>query len=220
MSNSFNLKLKFDSHHADWWLNDLQRRQLPYATSRALNDVALLAQISVRASLPNKFTVRGKWVPKGIQVILSNKSQWPDMKAYIGSRDSFMALQEDGGTKKGSKSQAIPTGIRTPSTKITSPKLWPKALLETSTQAKGQLRRRKKGSSKRTAFVTTLKNGKHAIAVRTSANRYPIKILYVFEKEVRIKKRFGLFETVQRSANRNMQPRFIYWFAQAIRTAR
>jgi hypothetical protein len=47
-------------------LSDLERRQVPYATARALTSVAYTARDEVRKELPGRFAIRRPWVARGI----------------------------------------------------------------------------------------------------------------------------------------------------------
>ena len=82
-------------------LDYMQRKQLPFATSRALNKVAVAAQESIVRSIPHIFNNRKKWwgknKPTGIKVKFSNKYE---LVAAVYTKAYFANLQEDGGIKR------------------------------------------------------------------------------------------------------------------------
>lgn len=94
------------------WLTDVQKQQVPYATSRALNDTAVDGQNSVQKFITGVFQNRKKWwlkqQPTGIKVKFSNKR---DLHARVHTSAYFLPLQKKGGTKrpKTAKNLAIPT---------------------------------------------------------------------------------------------------------------
>lgn len=91
-------------------LDDISKRQVPYASSRAINEVLLFAQNQVRRELPEHFKIRSEWVSKGIRVKFSDKRTLTGM---IFTKDPFMGLQETGGEKpRKGKEQAVPFSIR------------------------------------------------------------------------------------------------------------
>lgn len=99
------LDLTGDVVRATHWLSEAARRRIPEAAARALTGVAYDARDAVRADLPGRFTIRRPWVSRGIGVVPARSTT---LQAIIYSRDEFMRLQEEGGSKP-SKS-AIPLG--------------------------------------------------------------------------------------------------------------
>jgi hypothetical protein len=99
------LDLTGDIHRANTWLSQAARRHIPQAAARALTGVAYDARDAVRADLPGRFTIRRPWVSRGIGVQPARSGA---LQALVYSRDEFMRLQEEGGSKAGTS--AIPLG--------------------------------------------------------------------------------------------------------------
>lgn len=96
-------------------LNIFQRQQIPFATSRALNDTAVKAQDLLVKGVQIRFNNRKRWWIKGnrrtgIRVDFSSKKRLP-MVASVYTNAYFAELQEEGGTKApvSGKVLAIPT---------------------------------------------------------------------------------------------------------------
>lgn len=79
-------------------LDDLARKQLPFATALALTWTAGDVRDRLRANLSDHFTVRSTWVEKSIQITKANKKD-PDPAAHVGSLYGPMADHAEGGTK-------------------------------------------------------------------------------------------------------------------------
>ena len=86
-------------------LTEMERRQVPFATARALTSVAFAARDEVRKELPGRFTIRRPWVARGITAEPAKKSK---PAARVFSRDAFMVAQETGGPKPDAR--PIPAG--------------------------------------------------------------------------------------------------------------
>lgn len=91
-------------------LDDIAKKQVPYAVSKAINESLLFAQGQIRRELPEHFKIRSNWVAKGIKVTFANKRT---LTGTIFTKDEFMARQELGGDKpRQGKEQAIPFAVR------------------------------------------------------------------------------------------------------------
>jgi hypothetical protein len=91
----------------------------------ALNKTAQKASDEIKADMPGKFTLRNKWVQKGIRL---NKGRTDNLTARIYSVDPYMYKQEAGEKYKPDGHVAIPWGAR-PSKKSLIPRsMLPKAL--------------------------------------------------------------------------------------------
>ena len=191
------VKIQFDSHELQTWLSNVQQKQMPYATARALTDTAQDIKTAAIDSAKKNFTLRNNWVVKGIRINRAEKKDWPNIKAEIGSKDNFMKLQEEGGVKK---KNAIPRGARPVKTAITTPAKWPGAMLK-----------------KNNAFVGTVRTGKRAVYIR---QRKRLKLMYVFQDTVNIKPRWKLKETAEQVGRKVMQGHFMRRIDEALRSAR
>lgn len=84
-------------------LNHVEKQQVPFATSRALNDTAVKAQESLVKGILVRFNNRKKWWIKGnrrtgVRVDFSSKRKVP-MMSSVYTNAYFAELQEKGGTK-------------------------------------------------------------------------------------------------------------------------
>lgn len=98
-------------------LDDLRRRQIPYATALALTRTAQAAQREIRSSLPQRFTIRSPFIERGVRVQAATKIR-PEAAVYwrgpSGSRFAeSLARHETGGRKvPARKYLAIPRGVK------------------------------------------------------------------------------------------------------------
>lgn len=80
------------------------------AEVKNLNTAAFAIQKGLRADLPRSFTLRSKWLVRGILVTKASAAR-PFATVY--SNQPYMRLHEDGGTVRGgSKKIAVPAKIR------------------------------------------------------------------------------------------------------------
>ena len=138
--------------------------QLRKAVSKALTGLAYDVRDGVRASLPNRFTIRRPWVAKGIGVAPASAST---LTATVFSRDRFMEQQETGGTKSGRLSIPVGRMAAIARTKVLPKSLWPRAL-----------------QSRRNVFV---RNGK--VFERRGKQ---VGVLYLLRRRQRVQARFGM----------------------------
>lgn len=205
----FRIDVRMDLKRFERELDELARRQLPFAVARALTWTAREARDAVRVQVARRFTLRSRWVERGIQSRSATK-RLP--VAYVGSRDWFMADHEEGDIRKPltGRHRAAPLAVRTTTRqKITRAKR-PKALL-----AKGGRRR---------YFVARIKSGRSkgslAIMQRASRGRYPLRVMYLLEPKTRITAKFGFRLTVERTVTRRLPKNFGKSLGQALATAR
>ena len=138
--------------------------QLRKAVGKALTGLAYDVRDGVRASLPQRFTIRRPWVAKGIGVAPASAST---LTATVFSRDRFMEQQETGGTKSGRLSIPVGRMAAIARTKVLPKSLWPRAL-----------------RSRRNVFVH---NGK----VFERRGRQ-VGVLYLLRRRQRVRPRFGM----------------------------
>lgn len=84
--------------------------QMPFAASRALNTLAFDVRDTVRASMPQNFTIRRRWVVNQLQV--KQRATKRQLEAVVGTSDpaKFLAKHEEGGTRPAlGRYIAIPT---------------------------------------------------------------------------------------------------------------
>ena len=180
-------------------LNNIQRRQIPYATSRALNDTAIHAQEAVVSRIERIFNNRKKWwlkqQPTGIKVEFSRKNA---LTAAVYTNAYFTPLQETGGIKKPKTARklAVPTG------KV--PKKYYKA---------GGAREMLEANRK--VFSTP-----KGIYRRRGKKRYPIEPLFTYTPTANVKPRLEFSETIERTVNRLFAVNFQNRLDQALANAK
>lgn len=183
-------------------LSTLKSKQLPFATSLALNLTLKDAQNQLRKEMPRKFKIRRPWVLRGVVVKPSNKNR---LWGSIGQRDAFMSLHESGGIKTPfSRAIAVPVGAlaRTAQSKVLTKSKRPRALLKRKNVYRGETRK-----------------GVPAIIKRGTV-RKPLEVLYVLVGSARIERRFGFVATVNKVVRKKWPANFGKALARAIASAR
>jgi hypothetical protein len=116
------------------WVDDVVRKQIPFATAVALTRLAQMSQAKLKSNLPKHFTIRNQRVPQGIRIARAEKRDWPRCVAFVGSVDNFMRNQATGEPKKARDGRhiAVPSRVaiasRTASGRIPTP-LKPRPLI-------------------------------------------------------------------------------------------
>jgi hypothetical protein len=121
--------VRFDLRSFERAMSDVAERQTPFATALALTWTAQDAQAVLRGGLERHFTIRDRWTTRGIRIEPAKK-RW--LSAAVGSVDSYMARQVEGGTKSAldAADLAVPLGIRKHPKQRTGRSRWPGALLQ------------------------------------------------------------------------------------------
>jgi hypothetical protein len=195
MHVSLKSNIKEFTKHLDY----IQYKQVPFATSRALNDVAVDAQTEVVQGIGNTFDNKKKWwlkqQPTGIKVKFSNKR---NLIASVFTNVYFANRQEKGGTKtpKRGKNLAVPTNYVPKKYRI-------------SHGAKDMMNERKN------VFATS-----KGIFQRTSKKRYPIRLLWSLTRSSFTKPRFAFYATCQATVKKNFAKHFQNRLQQALKSAR
>jgi len=168
-------------------------KQIPYATSKAVNDTAWDSRKALARGLSSVFTTRTKWLDKGSAEeggLRVEKATKKTLWAEVGSRDPFMRTQAVGGERlhKG-QMQAVPLvgkgRPRATSRSLTRPSRWPGALL------------RKSGG--KTFIGDPFKSGKQGVWARFAPTRKRkgwLRLLYNLENKIEIKARWPIKQTV------------------------
>jgi hypothetical protein len=102
---------KFEAH-----LRKFKTTALPFAHREALNKGAFLGQQFARTKvIPEKMTLRNKWVQNSIRVKKANQKNVRDQFALLGSIDESMARQEFGSTRVSQGKHGVPIPTRSAS---------------------------------------------------------------------------------------------------------
>lgn len=199
-------------------LDAFGRKQVPFASAKALNDLAYALRDETRSNLGDYFTLRTSWLERGIQVgDRAKKSDFPRQSVSVGSRDAFMAIQALGGVKRGTKgNMAVPVEAREQlggSKGTLGRSTWP-------SRVKG----RKRGSNRNKFFVQKLKSGPsaglEAVLRRDTSERYPLQVIYVMKPDVKINATWKFYEDGEAFVQKNYNTFFGRALARAIATGR
>lgn len=177
-------------------MDNLERKQLPFATSLALNKIALLSQERICKAIPRIFNNSRNWWDRrqrtGIRVEFANKYK---RSSAVYTKAHFAELQELGGTKKpfSGKMIAVPTANV------------PKKL-----RASNALRKEESNKS-------IFKRGR-SIYKRLPGNR--LQRLYSLTPKANIKARFGFKDMALSTFNKHWDRIFTESFNFALDTAK
>ena len=204
---TISFSLESDLPKAIAWTESFQK-QLRYAASRGLNDVAYQVRNQVRSEMPSRFTIRKPWVVSQLDVL--QRSSKDDLSAIIGPKPTvpFLNRQELGGVKLPRGNWvAVPTKmVRRTKTQLISKadrpaQLGDKAYVE---QYKGN-------------YWLALKGGKGAR--QRGANRN-LRFLYLLTRRANVRPRLGLGEIGLPIARRSLAEAIAMRLEQAMSTAR
>ena len=165
-------------------LDDIERKQLPYATARSLTETAKAAQAEITRALPSIFDRPTPFTMRAIGIKPARKD---DLTAEVFVRDiqaEYLKLEETGGTRQPKKTAlVIPANIR---------------LNEYGNIPRGALQRLK-GRGKNAVFVGTVK-GVGGFWQR--GPHHSIRLLAAFAPRAQYRPRFGYQERVRAVAEK------------------
>lgn len=194
--------LVIDTKEFEKQMNGVAKKQLPFATSLALNATMEQVQKKIITDLPGKFTLRKQWwKPRTKYGINLEKSNKRSLSAAVFTRAPWMQLHETGGTKLPRGTHlAMPTGnLKRTKKGLIGKAKWPRNL------------RRK--------FVIKSKSGHQELIMQRKSKR-KIHVVYVLEHQAKIKKTWGFVETGLKVARKVFPKNWDEAFTKAIRTAR
>lgn len=209
---------------------DIAESQLPYATAKALTDLAFQGQRESKTELRRAMNLRNPFSAGGIQVDPATKGQWPRPEAQVGieERRSYLIDHVTGGKRQGgTHGRAIieDETQRSSSGRVPASKR-PAALVAMAKKAKRKADltaafggRRRKGKALPFIFYSR-KWGNEVLAIRMEKGRYPLRILYAFRKGVSIKREFEMDVAVRRTVQANYDRAFDKALRRAIGTAK
>lgn len=192
-------------------LTNTQKRQIPFATARALTRTAQAGQKDIQEAIPNIFNTTKKWwlkqQPTGIKIKPAKKT---DLEAVIYTRAYFAKLQEQGGIKTSYQGG----GILVPTERV------PKYGRKSGGAAKviaGKKILRRGGKANASPFLT-MKSGHKGVFRRKS--KKTVELLYTFTPRASIQPRFGFHRLAMQSAKKHFGKEFHKSLKSALRTAR
>lgn len=207
-------------------LGDVYGKEIPFATARALTDVAFGVQRVEKSEMAQAMKLRNKFSQSGVQVNAAERSDWPAIHAEVGieQKRSYLIDHVTSGTRQGGKhGRAIleQEGLRSGSGRVPAGKR-PAALIAAAKRAKqqGDLRKAfggRAGKDKRLPFLFySAKWGNEVLAQRTGDERYPLRIIYAFKRGVSIKREYPFDVIAQREVGRSYYAAFDKRLRQAI----
>jgi hypothetical protein len=181
---TFELKIK---NKATENLNQIAKKQIPFAVAKTLTNIAQKSQEEVRKNIREKFFIRKKsgGFESSIRIKPATKR---NLTAQVYTMAAFAALQQTGGTKKAKDGRlAIP-----------------------AYQAINKVKKRSDSNSPSTylagdAFKMRTKSGQDVIAQRKVGG---LKILYFLKRQAQIDKRFEMIETTTKTVKEHFDSQF------------
>jgi hypothetical protein len=237
------IEISFDPSHLIASCKGMEA-QLPFATARALNELATTFQIEEREVIQRAFTIRRPWVLSGVKINrgdFATKTK-PYVVIHIDPSRDFLSKFERGGVRTpsaGGKSLAIPLAVRpTPQTvvpmgkrprafnfrQVQSAKVMP--LLRKRFQSESI--RRATGDGRLKVFVgdknTILlqaNNGSGVILQRIGRGkqRAGLKVLYTLRPKTPVPADLHFVDTAYKSFNAHWRQSFTKWWNESVRTA-
>lgn len=194
----------FDLKKLERELDDVAKKQIPFATAGALTSTAFEGRSSLVDEAKDSFTLRSTYLTRQFRVIKATKRK---LYAIIGSLYGPLIDHIEGNVRTGKGERTIPTSNIRPdfSRRVTKAKR-PKALLKKSGQRK--------------PFFATFDSGRTVLAQRKAKERLPLKVLYHFPSQVIIEKRFEFERVLERTVDDWWEIKFIESFERAVRTAK
>lgn len=178
------------------YMDSLEKKQLPFATSRTLNSLAVMSQKAICDNIQRVFNNNRRWWDKrqrtGIKVEFSTKHK---LDAAVYTRAHFAYIQEEGGIKKPN----VGNNLAIPTSNVPKHLRSSKAL------------RREQGNK------NVFKAGK-SIYKRIYGNR--LERLYSLTPRAKVRPRFGFRKTAVNVFNRQFDRVFTKEFDYALATAK
>lgn len=214
-------------------LGDFTGSQIPFATARALNDVAFKVQRAEKSEMAKAMTLRNRFSQSGVQVNKADRGDWPVVYAEVGieQRRSYLIDHITGGKRKGGNhGRAIleQESLRSSSGRVPASKR-PGAMIARAARAKKMGIREAqlvhafdgKRRDKRMPFLIYSSKFKNEVLVqRTSEGRYPLRIVYAFKRGVEIKREFEMDVIARQEVGATYYQAFDRALRRAIATAK
>jgi hypothetical protein len=195
------------------YLTGIQKKQVPFATARALTWTAKDAQKHLQDAMPTTFNTSRKWwlakQPTGIKIKTATKLH---LVAEIYTTAYFLQLHEEGGIKIPYESRGIliPTAL--------TPKYGRKSGGATKVLAGKKILRR--GGRSTGSPITRAKSGMRGVFRRKGKKRLPVELLYSYVPTAKIKPRLHFKSRAGQKAALTFNANFKRSLSLALKTAR
>lgn len=208
--------------------------QLPFATARALNEVAVAFQMDEQQVIQGEFTVRRPWVLKGVKIDrkdFATKSKL-EVRIHIDPTRDFLNKFEQGGTKtpRSGISISIPIGARRSLQSIIPSKLRPKNLHfkpgkhGTLVGDDGTFLIRKPNGAgvilQRKGRAVSLKKRLQGPLMKGQRRDNNLVVLYVLKPKAPVPAELHFHDTARKTFTREWPRAFTKWWNESVRTAR
>lgn len=196
------INIKVDAQPALKHLDAVARKQIPYATSLALNRTSEKARDKFLGVLSQRITLRTSWWKArnrfGFNVQPSHKRTWPNLFTIIYTRAPWMTLHETGGIKKPMKrALAVPTA-------------------QVRRTKAGRISKAQRPAGMKNTFIKEV-NGKPILFKRLKRGIVP---MYVLTPSARINPVLRFNRTISSEVNRLFPGEFSKAFEEARRNAK
>ena len=193
------------------WMSDIERKQLPYATARALTAVAKEGVEAVQGELRARFTLRNRYSERGVRSQFARKADWPRPFSRVGidERRSYLADHVEGGIRRPQRAKwrAVP-GVNNRRTRT--------GKIRKADRASRSLRvPGGRGRKKYKAFERG-----NLILRRAGRGGRQLKVLHVTTSQVRIDARLPMEAAVTKVVQRRYGRHFNRELAAAVRSGR
>lgn len=227
-------------------MTELERNQLPFATSKAINGTLLAFQKAEQGELRDQFLLRRtRWVLQGVKINREDFARKDKLegRVHLDRQRDFLEKFERGGIKRprSGRSLAIPKEIRKNPRTIISAERRPKAFhfplqpqrsgplaqVFLLTREKRIIRRGKvvgldpRAGAVQRLFMIRRHDGTGGIYERLGRGRGSrTKLLYLFTPRARIEPQLNWHFTAHKTVRAEWPRQFAAAFAHALRTAR
>ncbi len=207
---SMDINLSGNFRQLERRLNSVQRKQLPFAFSKTLNDTAFQVRKTITGPTYNRaFDVKNsKFAGQSFRVFKSTKRKLEASVTQVKVRQLYrgnLKMHAEGGIRRPRAGH-----IAVPSDKMKAKR--------TRTGRMGQANRPRQLLEKPRTFIAVMSSGKRGIWQRRGKKRLPIELLYNFEKSVRINKNYMFFEDGSMVVRKKLQRNFSKAFDHAMKT--
>lgn len=208
------IKLNIDTESLSKKLNQLQKKQLPFASAKAITDTL---KNNVKPAALNEakktFKIKTGWILKGIRIIPAKKGQFPNFRAGIGTKDDVVRQNALGETRTSQISKpftgnklAVPTRFARKKfgNRLSNPSIWASSLASKKT--------------KKTRYFIETENGQDVGLSMVSGRN--IWRLYTLRDSLKVKKKFQFERVAHVTFRRHIKANFNQALAYALSTAR
>ena len=204
---SLAIKVKGNTLEASKGVQNLFRKQVPFATAAALTQLAREARDKQRSEIRERFTARSQRFKNTFRHVPAEKRTWPNTFSVVGVLDDWAARHEGGGIFRPGRSErwAIP-GREIKRTKggAVKSRFKPKNIIASGRGflAEGETWRGR--------------NRTDAILLKVGRSKRKIRLAYTLVPRARLDRRLKMEQTVTRVAGDRYGPIFKKWFLIAL----